>query len=306
MNPAELARSFLVDLIKLPLIFQLGLVWMAGAAIWQWRKKRKLAEMVEQSTTWPVYRARVVWAQVSDRKREGKNGPSYFEGLLTYSYTVPGHELEVGEHRKRFFNEEEADGWACGLREQFVDVGVDPADSRRSVWQETPYVPSPAVPPVRAFDIQPSGLMGFATLIVFCTATVGALVASWIQLSCVLGKPTITPEKNQGLFFGMHIGAIVCAVLGGLVTRPRSGDWARSFRNSLELGSVSAKLMKVLFAYYTVVFLYGWVRMAAHDGAPGGWVVLMFSAGWLLFYLTSALACWHTMQGKGERISQGW
>ncbi len=304
MELIGLLRGFLIDLARLPWFFKLFVVWMAGAAAWQWWKKRKQAEMLEQSASWPVYRAGVVWAQVSDRKREGKNGPSYFEGLLTYSYTVPGQELEVGEYRKRFFNEQEADEWARRLRDQFVDVRVDPADHRRSVWQETAYLPTPAARRATAFDSQPSGSGGVVTLLVFCAAAAGALIASWIQLSCVLGKPAITLPKDDGLFFGLHIGAIACAILTSLVTKQRSQGWTRSWRDSAKTGTTGATLVKVLGTYYLIVFFYGWVRMGAHPGAGNKWVVLMFSAGWLLFYLTSAMTCWHAMQDNEERISQ--
>ena len=59
-------------------------------------------------------------------------------GFSPTGWLVPGHDLEVGEYRKRFEDEGEADAWARALRDTFVDVRVDRADVTRSVWQETP------------------------------------------------------------------------------------------------------------------------------------------------------------------------
>jgi hypothetical protein len=56
--------------------------------------------------------------------------------------------------------------------------------------------------------------------------------------------------------------------------------------------------MKILGAYTTVVFLYGWVRMAAQDGDSRYFGVLMFSAVWLIFYLGAAASSLHVMQQR--------
>jgi hypothetical protein len=54
--------------------------------------------------------------------------------------------------------------------------------------------------------------------------------------------------------------------------------------------------MKALGAYTTVVFLYGWVRMAAQDGDSRYFGVLMFSAVWLIFYVGAAASSLHAIQ----------
>ena len=222
MATVELVRGFLVDLWHLPLVFKLFLLYGAGAVGWKWWKGKQHAELVAESETWPVYRARVVFAQVLDRKGGGEDGPSYWEGLLTYSYTVPGHELEIGEHRKRFADEEEADEWARGLRDTFVDVRVDPRDPKRSVWQETAILTTrllraPVMDAMRSKEVTPWGQRELAAAVVFCAAASGTLYASRIQFSCLTGRPLITAETNTKIFFGMHIGAIICAIASSML-----------------------------------------------------------------------------------------
>ena len=85
MNMNELMDRLLDDIQRLPMIFKLFLLYAAGAAGWQWWKGRKQAELIASSMAWPVYQARVIWAQVSEPQRGGEDGPTYWEGLLTYS-----------------------------------------------------------------------------------------------------------------------------------------------------------------------------------------------------------------------------
>jgi hypothetical protein len=300
MHPTDLLRGFIADVLRLPLFFKFALLYTAGAAGWNWWRKRKQSEMVADSATWPVHRARVVWADVSDRKNQGEDGPSRWEGLLTYSYTVPGHEIEIGEFRKMFYDEEEADGWARGLRDTYVDVRVDPADPKRSVWQETTAVASlrstvPTMDGEISTESEELGLRKAMATVVLCASIGGAAVAGWIQLSCLRGHPAITAERNTAAFFGMHIGAMACGIASGFMAGKRGLRKTR-WKFGVSSGDSSVALpLKALGAYTTVVFLYGWVRGAA--GEPGEWGILMFSAGWLMFFVTSALVCWRTMQG---------
>ena len=298
MSLIELAHRFLADLARLPLLFKLLVLCGAGAAGWQWWKARQQVAVIAASASWPVYRARVVWAQVSDRQGGGEE-PSYWEGLLTYSYTVPGQELEIGEHRKRFSDEEEADEWARRLRDTSVDVRVDPADVKRSVWQETPILTTPSLraPELdggRSQRIESWGAREALAAVVFCVAAVGAIFAAWVQLSCLMGKPLISAEKNTAAFFGMHTGAILCGIAGGYIgTR---GKWSRStWQESFKAGATGIG-MKLLGSYTTIVFLYGWVRGASNDGDPRSLSVLIFSAVWLLFYATATLTSLSAMQ----------
>jgi hypothetical protein len=299
MNLMGLVHRLLDDMQRLPLIFKLFLLYAAGAAGWQWWKKRKQAELVVSSMAWPVYQARVVWAQVSDRLWEGEDGPSYWEGVLTYSYTVPGYELEVGEYRKRFEDEDEANNWARALRDTFVNVRVDPTDVKRSIWVETPIlaVPSPALPELESSRLERIARWDGRTVlaaIIFCVAAFGAFFAAWIQLSCLKGKPLVTAEANGPVFFGMHIGAILCAITSSFVAK--RGKWSRSnWQKPFKTGTTSTAI-KILGFYTTAVFLYGWLRMAANDGNPGHLGVLMFSAIWLIFYVTSAAASVQAIQ----------
>jgi hypothetical protein len=304
----EMMRDFAYDLWHLPVIFRLFLLYAAGAWLWNWWKRQQQEEVLAASASWPVYRARVVWAQVLDRQGGGEDGPSYWEGLLTYSYTVPGQELEIGEHRKRFDDEEDANDWARALRDTYVDVRVDPADAKRSVWQKTEIVIAPTLraPVMDAMGSKwdAMGQRQMAATAVFCAAALGAIYAGWIQFSCLGGKPLITAEKNTKIFFGMHLGAMLCAIVSGILAgknRGRIGQ--RLWRNRLSRESSNSLGLKVVGAYAGVVFTYGWVRMAAHDGDSSGWGILMFSAGWLLFYLTAALSSWRTMQGSEQDAS---
>lgn len=301
VNPTELVRQFLADLLRLPVLFKLFVLYAIGAWVWKWLKAKRQARVIAESANWPVYTARVVWAQVSDRKYEGEDGPSYIECVLTYSYTVPGHDLEVGEFCKRFDDEEEANAWARALRDTFIDVRVDPADATRSVWQETPIPisPAPLEPQLESSILRENEAWGLRNALatgVFCVAAVGTFFAAWIQLSCLTGKPLISAEANVTAFFGMHTGAIVCAIAITFITKQRK--WSRSmWRKSLESGTTGI-VTKILGFYATVVVLYGWVRMAAHDGDAGNLGTLMFSALWLVFYVGAAAAALQAMQER--------
>ena len=289
--------------MHLPLIFKLFVLYGAGAAGWRWWKAQRQAGVIAASAGWPVYKARVVWAQVSDWHHEGEDGPSYLEGVLTYSYTVPGHDLEVGEYRKRFDDEDEAGAWTRALRDTFVDVRVDPADVKRSLWQETPILtaPSPRVPELedsRSQEIEARGVREVLATVIFCVAALGAFLAAWIQLSCLTGKPLISAERNGAAFFGMQIGAIVCWITVTLLAH--RGKWSRStWRKSLKAGTTGIAV-RVVGLYSTAVFLYAWVRMAAHDGDSRKLGVLMFSAIWLIFYASAAATALQAMQHRGN------
>lgn len=300
MNPFEMARGFLIDLLHLPFVFKLGLLWMVGAAGWQWWKTRRQAQLVAASVNWPLHRGEVVAAQViTPRRHENdEDGPSSWEGLLTYSYTLPGHELEIGEHRKRFFNQAQAEDWALALQDKSVDVRVDPDDSKRSVWQETSVLYVPALPLASQAD---TGLWGLLAFVVLCVSCVGAVLAAWIQLGSLVGKPVMAMGGNSFGYFGMmHVGAMVCAVASNLVLSKGKLSGFKTQRELFEKGSAGARVMQALGLYYATVFLYGFVRSSSHARESGGWSVLMFSAAWLLFYVTSAVTCW---RGIHERAS---
>lgn len=296
MHPIELGRQLLTDLMRLPMTFKLFLLFAAGAALWDWLKNRLKADVISKSESWPSYRARVVWAQVTDRQYHGEDDSSYVEGVLTYSYTVPGHELEIGEYRKRFEYENEAAAWARSLRDSFIEVRVDPADVKRSVYHEDPIV---AAAFSREHVIDSSGLEeseeagtrpALATAVLFIAA-LGAFFAAWIQLSYLMGRPVISAGKNSAAFFGMHLGAMACAIGVGFIAR--RGRWSASSLKKTIDAAMKSPAIKILGLYTTVVFLYGWIRMAANDGDSQYFTVLMFSAVWLVLYVgaaTSALA----------------
>jgi Protein of unknown function (DUF3592) len=299
MHPIELIRGFVEDLWRLPVLFKLFFLYAAGAAVWQWNKKKKQAAMLAASETWPVYRARVVWAQVTDRKSEGENGSSYWEGVLTYSYTVPGHEIEVGEYRKRFYDEDEANAWARSLRDTSVDVRVDPVDTKRSVWKETASTvhlsqTSPALDSA-PIEAEGWGIREVAAIVVLLAAIAGALVAAWIQISYLHGDRVI-PEGGH-VFFAMHIGAMICGIASfGLF--PKSGRILQtSFWQSITENSFASLVVKCIGFYATAIFFYGWVHTAADDDKQNSFGPLMFSAIWLSFYVSSALVCWRALQG---------
>jgi hypothetical protein len=72
MNPTQLGCQFLADLMRLPLIFKLFVLYGVGAAGWNWWKARRHSAVIVASAEWPIYKARVVWAQVSDWRHEGR------------------------------------------------------------------------------------------------------------------------------------------------------------------------------------------------------------------------------------------
>jgi len=306
MNASEFVRGFIEDILRLPLMFKLLVLYGVGAAGWGWLKRRRYAEMLTASESWPVYRARVVWAQVTDRQSEGRHGPSYWEGVLTYSYTVPAQELEVGEYRKKFYDEEQAEEWSRGLRDSFVDIRVDPADVKRSVWQEQPVFTQPALPQGRisrsdAIEAEGLGIREIAAILVLCASVVGAFIALWFELSCFRGRPKITAEGNSGIFFSMHIGAMLCGIASQMlfpkVARSLSvsaSRWWESYKDD----SMTMFMVRALSLYTFIVFLYGVVRSLAHQNEQSYWGILMFSAGWLFFYTTSAVTCLRALQDK--------
>lgn len=295
MHPIELIRGFMNDLWRLPFVFQLGLLGMVGVSAWQWHKDRKRKQLQRAAVWWPTHRARVVWAQVSDRTKEGRHGPVYWEGILTYSYTVPGHEVEVGEYRRKFYDEEMADRWARGLRDTFVNVRVDPTDVRRSAWLEDAkdeaMHASLTLP--RGHD-NSLGWRGVVLIVLFAVSGTGAVISLMAQISCLLGRPLIT-AANAVAFFGMHLGAIACAI-GLQLASP--GSWKRFQRWRMSSDGQTSTLAKLFGTYCLVVFFYSWVRMAAHPESSGRWPVLMFSAVWMVFYAGSAESCWLVLRGS--------
>jgi hypothetical protein len=310
MNAVVSVRGFAEDVWRLPSMFKLIALYAAGAGVWGWQKRRKHAEMLAASESWPVYRARVVWAQVTDHQSGGEGEPSYWEGVLTYSYTVPGQELEVGEYRKRFYDEEEADSWARGLRDTFVDVRVDPDDPKRSIWQENPVLTQPRLQegvidrPV-AVEAEGWGMREVAAFLVLCASTAGASIALWAQLSCFRGKPQITADGSKEIFFAMHVGAILCAIAAQMLF-PKSGRFfsmsASRWRDFYGDDSLSRFIVRTLSLYTFAVFLYAWVRAAVHENEQSYRGILMFSTCWLSVYTISAFICLRALQGGEEKI----
>ena len=93
----------------------------------------------------------------------------------------------------------------------------------------------------------------------------------------------------------MHIGAIVCSLAASLVLSRATRSSFRTQRQLLEKGSIGARFLQALGIYYLLVFGYGWVRSASAPHKSTEWVVLMFSAAWLLFYTTAAITAWKAM-----------
>jgi hypothetical protein len=260
VQPIELIRGFLKDLWHLPWVFRLVLLGVATSWAWQWYKGRKRKELERAAVSWPQQRARVIWAQVSDERRDGRHGPLYWEGILTYSYALLGRELEVGEHRQRFYDEAVATDWARGLRDSFVVVRVDPTNPKSSVWLDEGGSTSTALAAVaaeRSLSQEPSGGAGHAVAAgaVFAIAGTAALAALWILVSCLKRKPIFTAETNTAAFFGMHFGLIVCLIAAqGLSTPGSSRDltkWFRTTANSMK----DSRVVKWLSACYAVLFV---------------------------------------------------
>jgi hypothetical protein len=308
VQPTEFIRGFLNDLRHLPLIFQLGLLAIVANWAWQRHKGRKRKELERAAASWPQHRARVVWAQVSDERREGRHGPAYWEGILTYSYAFPGQELEVGEHRQRFYDEAVAADWARGLKDSFVIVRVDPANPKSSVWLDEGGSTAAALAAVTAERAlgeerwRGTGHMVVAGA-VFAVAGTAALAALCIVVSCLKGKPIITAENNTGAFFGMHVGLIVCLIAAQALSTPGSSQdltkWFQTTANSLKNSGV----VKWLGACYAVLFVYAWIRIAAKDGDAGFWSILMFSGGWFVGYLSAAGMCWRVLTRTQEETT---
>lgn len=299
MQPIEFIRRFLNDLWHLPLPFQLVLLAGAVSWAWQWHKARQRKELERAARSWPTQRARVVWAQVSDERREG-DGPAHWEGILTYSYAFPGQELEVGEHRQKFYDEAVAADWARGLRDRFVIVRVDPANPTFSVWLDEGDSAAAALAAVKAdrsLGEELWGGTGHAVVAgaVFAVSGTAALAALWILVSCLKGKPIFTIATNAGAFFGMHVGLIVCLIAAQALSTPGSSrdlsKWFRTTASSVK----DSSLLKWVSACYAVLFVYAWIRITARDGDPAFWSTLLFSGGWFAGYLSAAGMCWRAL-----------
>jgi hypothetical protein len=309
VKPIELIRGFLNDLWHLSWFFKLGLMAMVISWAWQWRKTYQRKELERAAASWPMQRARVIWAQVSDTGGQDEHGPAYWEGILTYSYTLPGQELEVGEHRQRFYDEMVAADWARGLRDSFVNVRVDPVNPKFSLWLGEGGSATAALAAVTADRSLGEELWGGTghTVVagaVFAIAGTAALAALWILVSCWKGIPVITAKSNTGAFFVMHVGLIVCLIAAQALSTPgNSRDLTRWFRTTAS-NMKESRLLKWLSASYAVLFVYAWIRITARDGDPGYWSILMFSGG--LVHRIS-VGCRNVLEGahtcSRERVS---
>lgn len=303
MHPAELIRGFLENMWRLPLIFKLFLLFGVGQACWRWLKRQLEEQVIAASAAWPIYKARVVWVKVSDERKEGRHGSVYWEGELTYSYTVPGHELEVGEFRKKFYDEVEADAWARALRGMpSVDVHVDPTDPKRLVWRETAIVLPPPMPVIGQTG-DGSGAAGLARVILLAVCVAGAVISLIVQVSCLRGRPVITFEKNTLACGLLHVAMM--GVIFGMIALERFQRHFREGKRPLFMRSFAGgPVTKALSAYTTIVFLYAWVRGAASDSPQGSesdlWGMMGFSAVWLSGYVICAAELWREMQGAEE------
>lgn len=298
MHPIELVRGFLVDLWHLPVVFKAFLACGAGASAWQWWKRRQNAALVLEASGWPLHRARVVWAQVGDAKRP-RHGRTYWEALVTYSYTLPGQELETGEYRRKFYVAEEADEWARGLRETHIDVRVNPLDSKQSAWTDDRAV-MPAQTVVPILREESWGLRESVALLVFLVGAAGAGFSAYVQLSAFQGRNVAAASNNFGLFMGMHLGAMACGFATAFLKKGGS-----SLRHSGANWPTQQPLpWKIMGGYVTCVFLYCWVRMSAHPGGENVWGTLSFASIWMLFYFAAATEAWMVMRGGSSQSVQ--
>jgi hypothetical protein len=58
----------------------------------------------------------------------------YYVATLTYTYHNP--ELQMGDYKRRFGNEDDAKAWANSYKGETVTIHVDPRDPTRSVLRE--------------------------------------------------------------------------------------------------------------------------------------------------------------------------
>jgi hypothetical protein len=280
------------------------LLAIAANWAWRWHKGLERRKLELAARFWPQHRARVIWAQVSDQRGQGEDEPSYWEGILTYSYTLPGQELEVGEHRQKFYDEVVAADWARALGDSFVMVRVNPADPKSSVWLDEGASATAAMAVVtaeRALGQEPERGAGHAVAAgaIFAVAGTASLAALWILVSCLKGKPIFTAETNTAAFFGMHVGVIVCLIAAQTLSTPGNSQnltkWFRTTASNMKDSST----VKWLSACYTVFFVYAWIRIAARDGNPAFWSILLFSGGWFIGYVSAAGMCWRALT-RGE------
>lgn len=300
MQPVELVRGFLIDLWHIPFPVKIFLVFGGFGTVQQWVKRRRHDEMVVEAQHWPSYRARVVWAQVATKEEEkGKHGAMYWEGLLTYSYSVPGKDLEIGEYRRKFYVQEEADAWARALRDTSIEVRVDPVDVTRSWWPGD-MMRVPMASASSKVTEESWGVREILAMPVFLACVAGAGYAAFLQWTFFRGH-SARDASDHMWFWSMHLGAILAGVAAALLKKSRGVSF-RSLAD--EEPSGSGRVWKVITGYTTVVFVYCWVRMAAHDDVRNFWSTLASSSMWMLFYAEAAAEAWTVMRGGASRSAQ--
>ena len=93
-----------------------------------------------RSHNWPTVSAVIDIASVAfmedDDPLPGKAGSNHHYYLATLTYVWRNPELQMGEYRRSFANEDDAMAWANSYKGETVTIHVDPRDPTRSVLRQ--------------------------------------------------------------------------------------------------------------------------------------------------------------------------
>ena len=273
-------------------------VWMCfvmGGILWPWYQDQREKRVLRAAQSWPQREARVLSVQVTERQSR-RNRYRPWRGSLTYSYLADG--VEVGEYVQSFELESEADEWARSLRGQGITVNVDPSNAARSRWLmsqatvQRAVMAAKSVPPVLGPISSGERLLRWVVLL---AAAAGALLSAYAQISGLLGGNFLDPENHTVRFFGMHVGAMLCAAAAFYLSSQRFPGRRRDAAIQEFSKPFVRRAVGVLGAYCTVVFLWFWTRAFVGQRRPTPAAgVVMFSSIWLIFYVTAFTICWVT------------
>ena len=94
----------------------------------------------KRSRNWPTLSAVIDIASVAfmedDDPLPGMAGSNHHYYLATLTYVWRNPELQMGEYRRSFANEDDARAWANSYKGETVTIHVDPRDPTRSVLRQ--------------------------------------------------------------------------------------------------------------------------------------------------------------------------
>ena len=125
-------RGTIYDWYSLPFIAVCVVVIIAAS---YWRFFIQWLEGV-RGRNWPTVSAVVDVVSVILETTQTRNGERIVGYLATLTYFYSNPELQIGEYKRMFNEENEAQAWAASYKGRTVLVHVDPRDPKRSVLRK--------------------------------------------------------------------------------------------------------------------------------------------------------------------------